>query len=336
MISDRYLNNGKATLKLNPLQLVFKQQIESKITSGEYQFEPVDCPVCEASNFHTLAEKDRYGLYCSNVVCSGCGLVMINPRMTDSSYNKFYNLEYRPLYTGKKGNAASFFKGQLVRGERLYHYLRQLDLLPSGGSHILEVGCGAGGILSYFQGKGFKVRGIDLGEEYLKYGIEQHELDLSVGTIHDIHLERAPDLVIYSHVLEHITDPGIELLRLQEMVTQETLIYVEVPGIKNLSLGYRKDPLRYFQNAHPFSFSLTTLTNLLHKYGFEMLNGDEFVKAVFKPGPNRQLEKSSDYQSVLGYLESVEHDRRYYAISLARFKVVSNAFNKFISSFVKK
>jgi hypothetical protein len=101
MISDRYLNNGKATLKLNPLQLVFKQQIESKITSGEYQFEPVDCPVCEASNFHTLAEKDRYGLYCSNVVCSGCGLVMINPRMTDSSYNKFYNLEYRPLYTVK-------------------------------------------------------------------------------------------------------------------------------------------------------------------------------------------------------------------------------------------
>lgn len=337
MIANRYRNDGKATLKLNSLQMQTRRIIEEKISSGKYKFEEVNCTICEGNDFQTLAEKDRYGLYCPNVVCRDCGLVMINPRMTGSAYAEFYDLEYRPLYSGKKANAANFFQGQQVRGQRLYKYLMERDLLPSVDQpFVLEVGCGAGGILSHFKTRGFKVKGIDLGQEYLEYGLENHQLDLVVGTIHELKVDHPPDLIIYSHVMEHIPDPNLELKRLFEIAGDSTLIYVEVPGIKNLSMGYRKDPLRYFQNAHTFSFSLTTLSNLLSRHRFTKLHGDEFVKAVFKKSCKVFSHPVSDYERVLTYLSATEKERKFYAISWARFRVLRKAISNHISSIVKK
>ena len=337
MISDRYRNDGKATLKLNSLQLQTRQLVQDKISSGRYQFEPVGCPVCYGNDFQQLAEKDRYGLYCANVVCRDCGLVMINPRMTGSSYAEFYDQEYRPLYTGKSANAANFFQAQKVRGHRLYNYMLERDLLPSINEPlVIEVGCGAGGILSFFKTRGFKVKGIDLGREYLEYGKENHRLDLTVGTIHQLELDRSPDLIIYSHVMEHIAYPNSELERLFEICSEKTLIYVEVPGIKNLSLGYRKDPLRYFQNAHTFSFSLTTLNNLFTRQGFTKICGDEFVKAVFKKGQELSFQLVNDFQHVLAYLNAAEKDRKFYAISRARFQVLRTAISNHIAGIVKR
>ncbi len=337
MISERYRNDGRATLELNQLQIRIKQQIETKIDTGHYRFEQANCPVCTGSNFQTLAEKDRYGLACQNVVCCSCGLVMINPRLSDSSYNEFYDQEYRPLYTGKNANAANFFQGQLKRGQRLYQFLQQRDLLPSKKQpFVFEVGCGAGGILSYFAKQGFRVKGIDLGAEYLTYGVEQHGLDLQVGTIHDIELDTVPDLVIYSHVIEHIPDPNLELLRLTAIVGPESLVYVEVPGIKNLSLGYRKDPLRYFQNAHTYSFSLTSLNNLFANNGFHQLTGNEFVKAVFRKQSGGNNEIVNDYQPVTTYLQKMERARKYYKVSMARFQIIGRAAMDRITSIIKR
>ena len=334
MISNRYKSDGSPTLELNQLQLEMKHRIADKVTSGDYQFEEVNCAICDGNKFEQLSEKDRYGLYCSNVVCRNCGLVMINPRMIEASYHKFYNQEYRSLYTGLNSNAANFFKGQLLRGERLFDYFISHGLIPNNKDEkpfILEVGCGAGGILSYFRSKGFEVKGIDLGEEYLQYGRQQHGLDLEVGTIHDLDISGKPDLIIYSHVLEHVLDLNQELIRLGEIAGEHTLIYVEVPGIKNLATGYRNDPLRYFQNAHTYSFSLTSLMNLFSKHNFEMMNGNEFVKVLFKPGTLSNRPYVNDYENISRFLKKAEARRKFYFISFARMKVVLNAITESIS-----
>lgn len=327
MISNRYQYDSIETLKLTAVQLEMKAQIETKIASGHYQFEKTNCAVCEGDDFIQLTEKDRYGLYCPNVVCKDCGLVMINPRMIVSSYNEFYNLEYRSLYSGFNSNAAKFFEGQLVRGKRLFNYLYKKRLFSNSDStpFLLEVGCGAGGILNYFRSNGFMVKGIDLGAEYLQYGKEQHGLDLELGTLRDIEITKIPDVIIYSHVLEHVLDLNQELILLRAISGENTLIYVEVPGIKNIASGYRNDPLRYFQNAHTYSFSLTSLRNLFTKHNFEMLHGSEFVKAVFKPGESKAKDFQNDYQNIIKLLRTAEAVRKYYFISLAKLKVVINA-----------
>jgi SAM-dependent methyltransferase len=248
--------------------------------------------------------------------------------MTEKSYNEFYNEEYRKLYTGVAANAANFFKAQNNRGRRLLDYLTTHGLVPASSENppfVLEIGCGAGGILNYFRNQGYQVKGIDLGEEYLSYGKNEHQLDLEVGTLATLKLSTKPDLVIYSHVLEHVLDLNLELELLKSILDSDTLVYVEVPGLKNLASGYRNDPLRYFQNAHTFSFSKTSLGNLFAKHNFEMLQGNEFVKAVFKMSDTEVKEFTNDFKSIIAFLEKAESARKYYFISYARMKMVMDA-----------
>jgi len=329
MISPRYQNNYKPILDLNGVQLSKKRQIENKISSGHYKFEEISCAICSRSEFLQLAEKDRYGLYCSNVVCRGCGLVMINPRMTKDSYNEFYNQEYRSLYSGVELNAAGFFKAQNLRGKRLHNYLTTRKLIsnnPGSTPFILEEGCGAGGILNYFKTKGFKMMGIDLGEEYLNFGKKKFNLDLNLGTLKDIIISRSPDFIIYSHVLEHVLDLNEELEVIKNVCGINTLIYIEVPGLRNISLSYRNDPLRYFQNAHPYSFSLTSLSNLFAKHNFELILGNEYVKAVFRSS-HSSLKRNiqNEFDSILHCLKTAESSRKYYFISFSRLRVFANS-----------
>jgi len=64
-----------------------KKQIERKIKEGVYTFEEVPCCVCGGRNFEILSEKDCHGLYVPVVICKDCGLIQINPRMTQDAYN---------------------------------------------------------------------------------------------------------------------------------------------------------------------------------------------------------------------------------------------------------
>ena len=248
---------------------------------------------------------------------------------------EFYNKEYRSLYTGLEFNAANFFAGQVKRGERLYNYLTAHSLISKelkSPLFVLEIGCGAGGILSYFRSRGHRVKGIDLGEEYLNYGKQQHGLDLVSGTIFDLELSETPDLIIYSHVLEHILDLNSEVDQIKKISDTNTLVYVEVPGIKNLAYGYRFDPLLYFQNAHTYSFSLGSLKNLFAKHHYEMIRGSEFVKAVFKLGSaNPTLE--NEFEAIYQYLKKTEISRKLYPFSFTRLKVI---FDSLKSKVMKK
>ena len=207
----RLKNNGIPELKLNQLQIAMKKQIESNIQEKKYVFENINCPICNLDNSEQLGEKDRYGLCFSTVICKDCGLIYTNPRMTQLSYNEFYNTEYRKLYGGTEKANELFFSRQQAKGKRIHDFLTTDSLINSEKLFVLEVGCGAGGILHYFKNKGNVVKGIDLGKEYINYGREKYNLDLETGTLENLLLKRKPDLIIYSHVLEHILDLETEL-----------------------------------------------------------------------------------------------------------------------------
>ncbi len=313
MISLRYDNDGKPLLKLNELQLRMKQQIEQKVESGVYEFETVSCLVCDGVDFELLSKKDRYGLYFPVVVCRDCGLIQTNPRMNQVAYNEFYNIEYRKLYVGSENPTSEFFQIQYEKGRRIFEYLKDkgfLGVFENGC--VLEVGCGAGGILYYFKQQGCRVKGIDLGEAYIEYGRSQYDLDLSLGTIHTLELDESPDLIIYSHVLEHILVPNEELQKVYDTLRDEGLLYIEVPGIKNLMSSYEMDFLRILQNAHTYHFTLTSLANLLSKNDFELLSGNQKVNSVFGKAKNKGLLGGikDEYLSVIEYLQKVERFRR--------------------------
>jgi len=293
-------------------------QVDEKVNSNQYSFETVSCLVCESENFEKISEKDRYGLYYPVVICRDCGLVQTNPRMNQAAYNEFYNAEYRKLYVGTEHAGNDFFQLQLQKGKLIFDFLQENKAFtkPLEEMFVFEVGCGAGGILHYFREKGCEVKGIDLGEEYVEYGKNTYQLDLETGFLKDIQLTKKPDLVIYSHVVEHILEPDKEFIELKNKIKDSTILYIEVPGIKHLYPNYKMNLLRYLQNAHTYHFSLRTLQNLMSKSGFELVKGTSYVRSIFKINKkNTSARIENDYSEVMNYLRGMERKRKFYTLT---------------------
>lgn len=320
LLGARYCDDGVPLLYLDKTQRRVKQQVERKVAAGTYGFVAVACALCEGSRFSSLADKDRCGLRTPVVVCTDCGLVQTNPRMSEEAFRDYYQTEYQILQYDKSLPQDAFVR-ERARGREILTHLERSSSWPHRGARfVIDVGCGSGGVLSAFADRGCRVLGVDVAAERLDLAKERFGLELVDGSLADLQLNGArPDLVIYSHSLEHVLDVNRELETLRNLLAPDSIVYVEVPGIKRLDL-YQDDFLRYLQNAHVYHFSLETLTQLMEKHGFVRIAGDESVRALFKPIDRAAAPPlRSDYLSVIASLEEAEaRARRLHLISAAR------------------
>ena len=306
MISLRFFNDGKPILSLTDIQIRIKKIIEKKIKDGTYFFETVDCIVCNSNNFESLSGKDRYGLFMPVKICKQCGLVQTNPRMKESHYLEFYESEYRKLYSSNE-TLHLFFEHQYEQGKNIYNFIKKSTKNNHiTGKFVIEIGSGSGGILKYFQDKGNNVLGFDLDEEFLDFG-KKKGVNLKKGTIENLStLSQYPDIVIYSHVLEHLNDPIKELKILRKFLKNDSILYIEVPGILNIhrTPSYQ-DFLKYLQNVHLYHFCLNSLHNILQKSGFKLILGTEGCNAVYVKGDYSD-DFTNEYEKTLSYLLDLE------------------------------
>ncbi len=226
LLSFRYLDDGVPAGELTPLQKRFARQVAHKLSTGQYALEHVPCAVCGGQELALLAAKDRYGLPLSTQICRTCGLIQTNPRMDQAAYHEFYNQEYRPLYEGTLQPTPRALEIQHARGRALRDYVRRFLIRPPEQTRVLEVGCGAGGVIQAFREVGFQVQGIDLGAEYVEYGRAHWGLDLRVATVHDVEPDPRPHIVLYSHVIEHLLDIRAEFRRVRRLLPPDGLLVV--------------------------------------------------------------------------------------------------------------
>jgi 2-polyprenyl-3-methyl-5-hydroxy-6-metoxy-1,4-benzoquinol methylase len=324
MLIPRLRNNGKVELWLNKLQLKVKKQIENKISSKVYTFEDNStCVICGSLNSTLIGERDRYGLYYPVNICQSCGFVFVNPRLDQNSYNEFYNEEYRKLYLGSEKPNNHFFQEQYNQGKKIFNFLYNNNLLEDSAKFILEIGCGAGGILQYFEERGYETQGIDLGDEYIQFGKQNYNLDLYSTTLKNIELKKKPDIIIYSHVLEHLLNLEEELKLIKEISHPHTKLYIEVPSLKQMHKGYDFNILKYFHIAHTYHFTLTSLVNLLQKNGFELIVGSEYVMSVFQLSSSGKKSVVNDYEAVINYIATYEKLRWIYYLTPKAIKYYS-------------
>jgi SAM-dependent methyltransferase len=256
-----------------------RNELLEKIRSGKWVENQTACPVCGADGGRVIAEIDRYGIPVTTVICKVCSLIRTVNQLRESDYAEFYSSFYRSLYDGALHASPKFVDEQIVRGRRLVRIIsRHIDL---DGKLVVEVGCGAGGVLRAFQEVGSQVFGCDYGEEYLEAG-RRLGLDLVRGGISEIPTGIA-DVIVYSHVLEHIQDLKGEFDEIRRVLKPAGKLVVEVPGVYKIHRQYAGDILEYLQNAHLYHFTRQTLTLICSKFGFSEVWSNQHVYGVFSP-----------------------------------------------------
>jgi SAM-dependent methyltransferase len=305
LISDRFEMSERSYLRLNAGQERARAEVLAKLGDGRYGRATRPCQLCGADDFVLIAERDRYSIPVATVLCRRCGLLMTNPVMREADYADFYQHHYTGLYDGFQFSADEFFDNQVAAGKRLHDTVRLHADLKN--RVVAEVGCAAGGILSYLQPYCKGATGCDYDTAFLRAGIARG-LNLKVGGIETLAAER-PDVFLYSHVLEHVYDIGAELGRVHAMLPDKGLLIADVPGIFNIEQAYLADYLRYLQNAHLLQFTARTLTGVMTRHGFRAIHIDERCIGIFEKAAPESMPFTADpneHQRILAYLERIE------------------------------
>ena len=320
-INNRYRADGKESFDLTDVQVAARDRIMVKLRNGRYRTEAVDCPLCSTKSCRNLSEKDTYGLPVNVVACTNCGLVFNNPRITAACLTPFYSEDYRELDRVLPA-MESYFELENKKGRRIFQFLQEGGLLSHlKGKLIIDIGCGAGGVLEYFRQQGFEVLGCDLVPSNVEYGIREKQLDLHYGSlieIEQIAAQRCSEigLIIYEQVFEHLPNPAAELESLHRVLRPESLLFIGVPGLRNIDEQYGSDFLRYLQLPHLVHFDLEHLVALAESNGFEFLKGNEIAQAVFKKTTQCIVSRHTSYESTANFIAALERRRKKRFVSM--------------------
>ncbi len=156
--------------------------------------------------------------------CPECGTWMLVHRLTPKSTHRFYESgDYRRYVRGTSQIGYSDFVRGVRRGIDVAAYLRLHGVRPKTA---VEVGCGPGGILASLRNEfRCRVAGVDEDRRCVSFASGQ---GLRVETRWDSIADdfRHPNLIVLSHLLEHVIYPLDGLTSYGEI---SDWVYVETP-----------------------------------------------------------------------------------------------------------
>lgn len=231
---------------------------------------------------------------------------MINPRLTQKSYDMFYETEYPYIYRAIANPDEKYFARRVKYGHYLVDFIEKNAKI--NGRDVLEIGCAGGGIVKAFEERGYNSFGVDLSSAYIEFAKTKN---VNAKCCHSSELlkeEKRYDIILVNHVLEHFTDIEKELRVIRKLLKEDGIFVVVVPGIKNLLYSYENDFLRFLQNAHTYHFTKDTLIQTLKWHGFEAVFANETVEAIFRLGKNEKTIKNY-YHDTIRFIQKLEKIR---------------------------
>lgn len=144
------------------------------------------------------------------------------------------------------------------------------ELPRSEGLSVLEIGCGAGGMLVPLQRYG-EVHGMDIDVEYLRYCKERGFPNVIAGSGHDLPFADAShELVALFDCLEHIPDEGRALREILRVVKPGGHVFFSVPAYE--WLWSNNDDIAHHQRR----YTRRRLVRALRDAGFEVRRASYF------------------------------------------------------------
>ena len=145
---------------------------------------------------------------------------------------------------------------------------------------LLDIGCGNGNSVSFFQSIGWASIGIDSDSECVKLAIS-NGINAKVGEMNQNLFENDTfEAVTMIHLIEHIQDPLPLLIECRKVLTGNGKIYILTPNIESFGHSFYKQSWRGLEPPrHLNIYTEESMDSLLKEAGFKKVK----VKTLIAP-----------------------------------------------------
>lgn len=241
----------------------------------------VKCPLCKSADYSILYKStltkrdfrpdvivknlkntlDDYRKHGQIVKCRGCTLVYVNPQEDILALMKGYEQVIDKDYLETESYRKILSKQHLQTVEK---YMKK--------GKMLDVGCFVGFFLQLAKNNGWEVYGVEPSSWAIKEA-KKRKIRIIGKVIDDIRTKKYFfDVITLWDVIEHLPNPHSTLTNIHALLKKGGIIALGTPNIE--SLFYAK-VLRgncpFLVRMHVILYSPQTLSLLLNKYGFEVI-----------------------------------------------------------------
>jgi cyclopropane fatty-acyl-phospholipid synthase-like methyltransferase len=184
--------------------------------------------------------------------CLYCGMIWQSPRLSDESLERWYSEGHYRVWLGQPQIALD--KDEYERAEKTVRWIDAVQ--PGEITSFMDFGCSRGYLLDMLSTSVPDVLGV---EDNLDYVNTKHPVVRNLNEV-----KRAFELITAIHVLEHMVDPLVFLLQIQQYMTPGGLLLLEIPSTSSKGGPFRLAHMTYMEPA--------VLSNLCIKAGLKVLS----------------------------------------------------------------
>jgi SAM-dependent methyltransferase len=232
------------------------------------------CEICGHKKFSLITTRIREGEG-RIVKCDNCNLVAQDLGWDEKKLRDYYEKDYQStnsLVTGESQSPEEHFTDRMKTIDSVFAKIKPL-LKPD--SRILEVGCGAGELLSLIKPIVKHCVGVELNTPFVGFIKSELGIDAYAEDVNKLKLDEKFDLIISISTLDHMPNPLAALVSMKKMLAPGGKVYVEVPNIDEALNHLLPQATRakynefFWHRAHLFYFSKDTISALFKKAGLK-------------------------------------------------------------------
>jgi 2-polyprenyl-3-methyl-5-hydroxy-6-metoxy-1,4-benzoquinol methylase len=233
------------------------------------------CEICGNKDFTLIATKIREGEG-RIMQCDNCELVIQDLDWDEKKLKEYYEIEYQKtnsLVTEQIQTPLEHFNDRLKTIRPIYEKIKPL-LKPD--SKVLDIGCGAGSLLSLIKPHVTKCVGVELNTTFVNFMKDHLKIEAYDKDINKINLNEKFDLIICISTLDHLPNPFETLNTMKKLLAQSGKIYLEVPNREEALNFFIPLPNRekfnefFWHQAHLVYFTKNTIIKLFEKAGLKI------------------------------------------------------------------
>lgn len=261
--------------------------------------EDANCYLCDSTDRKLIFSIDEVDQYLSLVdptlnrlirhwfICTNCGFIYRSPVLDDSEISKLYQNydktvlteEQEKNYFDRIMNLPLHESENQQKIEWLVTELKnsKVNSLLDRNIDVYDVGCGAGLLLKTYKNvqANTQLYGVELNQKYANIAIKNVTSNILTQEFKSNLFNKQFDLIFCTKVLEHVKYPREFIGELALELTQNGVLFLEVPDVKDFALLEKNDPR--FSIPHIYYYSRNTLKAICAEFGLALISCRVYV-----------------------------------------------------------